>query len=154
MLHFFRSGRELLHTATIDNIHLFSAHTLGTARRIHGNIATTHNGNPFGAHDGGVAVWLIGFHEVDACEVFIGAINALETFPRNVHKAWQTCTATDENGFVLHVKKLVHSERFADHNIGLNLNAHGFETVNFVVYDGLWQAEFWNAIAQHPPCYM
>ena len=99
--------------------------------------------------DRGLAVRAIGLHQVDAGQILVGGIHALEALARNPHEARQTRAGGDIDGFVAHFKQLVDGEHLADDHVRFDIHAHGFQAVDFLLHDGLRQAEFRNAVHQH-----
>ena len=79
-----------------------------------------------------MAVRLICLHKVDTGQKFVCGVNPVEAFALDSHELWKTCARADKNSLVLVLKKLVDGERFADNNIGFDINAERFKGVNLL----------------------
>ena len=151
MLHLLVTGGQLLHAAAVHHVHL-SAQPLGAAGGVHGHVAAADHGHGLAlqVHDGGVAVLAVGLHQVDTGQELVGGIDALQVLAGDVHEHGQARAGADEHGLkavLLH--QLVDGDGAAHHGVGLHLDAHGLQSVHFLLDDGLGQTELGNAVHQH-----
>ena len=149
MFHFFLPGRELIHAAAIYNIYFLCAEALSAAGSIHGNISAAYHSHLPRVLDRGLASVLICLHQIDSGQEFIGGIYAFQALAGNIHKAGESRAGTHEDRLISHLKDLIDGKYFADDHIGLYVHADGFQIVDLLLHDGLWQTEFRDAVDKY-----
>ena len=120
--------------------------------RIHGYVSAAYHGHLLCQHDGSGTIFLICLHQIDAGQIFVGAVHAFQVFSRYSHKAGQARAGADKNRFIAHVKQLVHRKGFADHHIGFHADPKGLQGVYLLLHDGLRQAKLGDAVYKHTAC--
>ena len=148
MVHLLQPGGQLLHAAAVDDVHFFRTQPPGAARGVHGHVAPAHHRYALAVHDGGEGILFIGFHQVDAGQVLIGGVHALEGLARDAHEARQARAAGDEDGLKVHLQQLINGQCLANHGVEHDVHAQAFQGFHFGHHDVLGQAELRDAVAQ------
>ena len=126
VLDFFLTCRKFCHGTAVDDIYLFRPKTQRGSCGIHCDVSAADNRNFSALHDRGDRIIQVGLHEIGTGEEFIGGIDALECFARNVHEVRQTCAGTDEYGFIAHFKQFIDGKGLADDDVGFDINTEFF----------------------------
>ncbi len=92
----------------------------------------------------------VAFHEVDADEKFVSAVDAAQVFSRATSKLRETCAGPNEDGVVA---ALFHEfgdcVDSADEVAKSEVDAEALDVVDFVFDDSFGQAKFGDAVAEH-----
>ena len=125
-------------SAAVHHVHL-GAQPLGAAGGVHGHVAAADHGHGLAlqVHDGRVAVLAVGLHQVDTGQELVGGIDALQVLAGDIHEHGQARAGTDEHrlkAVLLH--QLVDGDGAAHHGVRLHLDAHGLQSVHFLLDDG------------------
>jgi hypothetical protein len=151
VLDLFSASAKFGSTATEEDGGIGS-HALRPAGGVHGGVATADDDGVLADVYGGLSVGLVGVHQVDAREEFIGGVNADQVFARHIEHVGQACAGAEEDGFIaFFVEKLVEGNAVADYDVGFELHAHGFEAGDFAVEDFARQSEGWDTIYKDTP---
>ena len=149
MLHLFLPGGQLGLGAAVDDGDL-RAQTACAAGRVHGHVAAAHHRHLPTPLDGGGAAGLVGLHEIDAGQKFVGGVHALPAFAGNAHEFGQTRAAADEHGLeAVFPLQLVDGQGLADDHVGLNIHAQRLQVLDLPAHNALGQAELGDAVHQH-----
>ena len=128
MLHLFGAGRHLGLGAAIDQRGRPCAQPPRGAHRVHGGVAAAHHDHvAVAAVVDRLVVFreLVGAHQVDAGEEFVGRVDAVEVLAGNAEETRQSRAGGDKDRVVaLVAHQLVEGDALADHHVGLELDAH------------------------------
>ena len=155
VLHFLPAGRQFGHAAAVDDVDGLGPQPLGAAGGVHGDVAAAHDGHRTGFHDGGMAVRLVGFHQVDPGQVLVGRVDALEAFAGDPHKAGQAGAGGDVHRLeAVFAQQFVDGQHLADDHVAFNVHTQLFQAVHFLLDDVLGQTELGDAVHQHAARHM
>ena len=144
------AGRHLGFGAAIDQSGRARAEAAGGADGVHGGVAAAdYDYVAIAAVVDRLIVFrdLVGAHEIDAGEKFVGGVDAVEVFAGNAEKDGQTRAGGDKDRVVaLVAHQLVERNALADDDVGFELDAHAAEVVDFFFHDRLGQAELGDAV--------
>ena len=155
MLDLLLTGRQLGHAAAVDDVDILGTQTLGAAGSVHGDIAAADNGNGLALHDGRAGILLVRLHQVDAGQVLVGGVDAVQALAGDAHKAGQTGTGRDIDGLeAVVVHQLVDGQDFTDDHVRLDVHAQLLQALDLVLDDVLGQTELGDAVHQHAAGHM
>ena len=154
VFNFLFSCRKFCHGAAVYDIDLLCAKTKGGSRRIHRDVSAADHSDSAAFHDRGYRIIEIGLHQIGTGEEFIGGVNALERFARNVHEVGETCAGTDEHRFIAHIKQFIDRQGLADDDVGFHIDAEFLQGLDFLGDDCLGKTEFGNTVDKDTSCLM
>src|SRR5699024_10372558 len=141
--------------AAVDDIDGLGPEALGAAGGVHRDVAAADNRDRAGLHDRGGAAFLVSFHEVDAGQILVGRVDALEAFARDTHEAGQAGAGGDVDGLeAIVLKEFVDDQHLADDHVALDIDAERAQAVNLLLDDVLGQTELGDAVHQHAAGHM
>lgn len=152
MLDFFATGGKLRFRATVNDIDGLRPQTLCAARRVHGDVAASHDGDLFCVQDGRLAALFIRLHKIGAGKIFVRGEDALRPLALDPHEAGQSRTRSKEHRLksVL-VLQFVNGENAPDDGVRFDLHAQRFEPFDLLPDDLLGKAEFGDPVDEHAP---
>src|ERR1035438_1091880 len=150
MMNLFEARGHLGLGAAIDQRCRARTKPARSADCVHGGVAAAHNDHVAIA----AIVYrlivlgdLVGTHQVDACEKFVGGVDAVEVLAGNVKKHRQPCAGSHKDSVELFVPhQLINGYALADHDVGFKLHAHPAQVVHFTFDNRLGQAELRNPV--------
>ena len=146
MLDFLQTRGKFCLRAAIDDGD-FRTETAGAARGVHGDVAAADYRHMLALADGRGSVGRIGFHQIGAGKEFIGGVNALEVFARDVHELGQACAGANEHSLkAVFLHQFVNGDGAADDDVGFNRNAQRLELIDLTLHNAFGQTEFGNAV--------
>ena len=120
MVNFFDSGRKFFHGTPVNDIDFVRSQAKGRTRRVHGYIAPAQNGRLLSFGDRSIVFGeKVRFHQIGAGEVFVGRINPVKIFARDIHKGGEACAGPEENCVIAVSHQLIYGINLPDDHIGL-----------------------------------
>ncbi len=149
VVHFFSTSRQFRFASAVNDMGV-RTEAQRCSRRVHRDVAAANHDDLLASVDRGV-VALEGLHQVVAGQVFVGRVNAVGLFARNVHEARQPGTRADKYRVVaFFVEQFVDGYGFADDDVRFDLDAEALDVFNFLRDDlFLRQTEFRNSVNQN-----
>ena len=154
MLDLFLPCRKLFEGTPVYDVDMLCAETECSPCIIHSNVAAADDCYVAALHDGGNGIIEICLHEVGTGEELIGGVNALVCLAGDIHEVGKTCAGAYEYSFKALLEKLINGEGLADNDVGLNINAHSDEVVNFLLDDLLGETKLGDTIDENAACGM
>ena len=147
-MHLFLSRGHLGLAAAVDEMDLLRAEPESHAACIHRDVSAAEHRDALAVPEGGVvSALVIGLHEVGARQVFVGAEDSDKVLALDVHELGESRAGADEH----RVEAVLHHEvaklaRAPDHEVHLELDAEGLESVDLLLDDRLRQTELRDAV--------
>ena len=117
-----RAGRQLVLAAAVDDDGLLGAQAQRRPDGVHGHVAAADDDDALAVQDRRVRVLAEGAHQVDAGEVLVGRVDALEVLAGDVHEHGQAGADGDEDGVEV-LAQLAQRPGLADDGVDLDLDA-------------------------------
>ena len=149
MVDFLAPGGQLILAAAVGHDGLPGAHAPRGAHRVHGHVAAAHHDDALSLQHRRVRVGTEGPHEVDAGEVLVGRVDALEVLAGDAHEDRQPGSHGDEHGIEV-LAQLAQRPGLADDGVDLDGDAQTAQPIDLLLHDVLGQPEFRDAVDEHP----
>ena len=146
----FATGRKF-GLGTAVNYRNLGSETQRSAGGVHSDVAAADNHTFRTGVDGSLVALFISVHKVVAGEELVGRNHSVQVLARNVHESRKTGSRADEHGVVAFlVHQVVHSDRTAHDDVGLELDSKVLEGLDFLADDTVFRkTELGNAVLQH-----
>ena len=149
MVHLLGARRHFRARAPVDDHGPLGAEALGGARGVHRHVAAAHDRDaPADEHRRVSPGKITGIHQVDARQVFVGGVNALQILARHVHEHGQARTVGDEDR-VKALAQLGQRVGAADDDVALDRDAGLLQALHLLIDNALGQAKLGDAVDEH-----
>ena len=149
MMDFLSPCGHLGERTTIDEIDFFRSEAESHSTCIHRDIAAAQDRDPLAVPERRIGVPLVvGLHEIRACQVLVGAEDTDEVLSFDVHELRQPSAGADEHRVEPVLEEIGDLKRSADADVCLDFHAKLFESVDFALYNRLWEPKFGDAVYQ------
>ncbi len=102
-----------------------------------------------------MAAGQIGFHQVDAGQVLVGGVDALQALAGDAHEPGQAGAGGDVDGLkAVLAHELVDGQHLADDHVGLDVHAQSAQAVDLGLDDVLGQTELGDAVHEDAACHV
>ncbi|MNW57551.1 hypothetical protein D3C74_353670 [compost metagenome] len=92
----------------------------------------------------------VGAHQVDARQELVRRVHAVQVLAVDSREAGKSCVAADEDRFIPFREQFVHGHGAAHYHVLVDGHAELGDLLNLFLHQRLRQAEFGNAVRQHP----
>src|SRR5512135_2369215 len=145
-------GGHLLLRAAVDEVHVLRPHPLRRARRVHRHVTAADDRDVRRLVQRGVGLGEpIRLHQVRTGQVLVRRVDPDKVLPRDVHEVRKSRARADEDGVEpLLLEQFVDGDRLADDRVAFQLRAQFPDVLHLGLHDLLWEAEFGDAVHEHP----
>ena len=149
MAHFFHAGRHLLLAAAIDDDSTLCAQSFGSTHSIHSCVATSHHHHGLRTQQWCIIILCGSAHEVHTREVLVARHHTVEVLARDIHEAWQSCSATHKDTLVSLRLQVFYGQCLTDNRIALEVHTQSAQALYLAVHHGIGQTKLWDTVAQY-----